>query len=71
MSVDTYQQKYPDLATDMNGYSAIIGAMTFETTSDTNPVADTGWPVKQSSSGWCLRQPEFNGVLEFNVNAQG
>jgi len=55
----------------MNGRSEIIGAMTFETTSDTNPVADTGWPVKQSSSGWCLRQPEFNGVLEFNVNAQG
>jgi len=67
VSVTAYQRKYLDLATDMNGRSAMFGAMVFETANSSNPANDTDWPIKQTDTGWRLRQPDFDCLLEFVV----
>ena len=71
MSVAAYQQKYSELATDMQGRSAMFGAMIFNTEQSANPAANTDWPVKQIESGWRLRQPDFDCLLEFSQAGAG
>lgn len=66
MSLDAYRLEYGALATEMNGRSAMFGAITFQSaTPEPNPAASLQWPSVKTANGWRIRQPDFDCLLEF------